>query len=144
MDKENPVLDGAPLPIKKRKLEELLPDTPVLDGVPLTQPEPKDQPAPSKPRLDVPEEPVEPLTLKESPPLEVPPGFELPSKPPTPIPDSLKEEAPLTPPSSPQAEADSEPFGPASPRGLTEEDDLLPPSQPPPAIEIVIILDDSE
>ena len=128
-------------------MDELLPDTPVLDGIPLTQPEPTEQPVSSKPRPEISEELAEPLTLKRIPLPEFPPGFEPPpqTKPPAPVPEFLKEEAPLTPPSSPQAAADSEPFGPASPRGLTEEDDPVPPVQPSPRVTVIInISDDSE
>jgi len=71
MDKENPILPGNSLPIKKRKREELSQDSAILDEIPLTQPETKDEPAPSEPNLDL----AKPLTLKRIPLPEFPPGF---------------------------------------------------------------------
>jgi len=117
MAEEKPILDGRPVPLKKRRRIDLSIDIPWFDGTSVISPQPESQPVPPEPLPNPPQELAETLTQETpAPELECLEKEELPKGPP---PSPASPSQPRVPPTFLRPKAS----GLASPWGLTEEDD---------------------
>ena len=62
MAEEKPILNGRPMPLKKRRRIDLTIDIPWYEGIPVLSPQPESQPVPPEPLPNPPQELVETLT----------------------------------------------------------------------------------